>query len=474
MPSSGFFHAMFDSLPNEAAVLDESASIVVVNEAWRQFANNNGGEKNGNHYVGWNYLDVCRNAVQVAHDGVINEIATGLEDMVHGHRASFHIEYAFTSDPDSNWFDLVASRFTEGDNLFVLVQHHDITQRKRAALKQEETDAMLRGVLDALPVGIWIMNSDGNIIDGNPAGQSIWGGARYVGTERFAEYKGWWLDTGRLIEAHEWAAARAIREGETTINEELMIETFDGLTRKVILNSAIPLRDDNGAISGAIIVNQDITSRKLMEDMLRNAGKAVEDANRELREVLSREQAKARTDELTKIANRRHFFDLANELFSVADRYEESLAVIIFDVDHFKQFNDLFGHDVGDMVLREVAQLAHAQMRQPDVIGRYGGEEFVAVLPNTDAHGATVVAENIRRQIAGWRGEVNGKRLQVSVSLGVAERMAGDDRIENVIKRADQALHLAKSAGRNCTRIDQSTFRRASKPPGDSRPRRTH
>lgn len=472
MPSPDFFHAMFNSLPNEAAVLDETASIVAINEAWRQFANNNGGEENGNHYVGWNYLDVCRNSVQLAHDGVIDEVAAGLEEMLHGYRTSLHIEYAFTSDPDSNWFDLIASRFTEGDRLFVLVQHQDITLRKRAALKLEKTDSVLRSVLDALPIGVWIMNVDGTIVDGNPAGQTIWGGARYIGTERFAEYKGWWLDTGRLIEAHEWAGARAIHEGATTINEELMIETFDGSTRKVILNSAIPLRDEAGAISGAIIVNQDITSRKLMEDMLRNAGKAVEVANRELREVLSREQAKARTDELTSIANRRHFFDIAHELFSVADRYEEPLSVIIFDVDHFKQFNDLFGHDVGDTVLREVARLAQAQMRQADVIGRYGGEEFVAALPNTDVHGAIVLAENIRRQIAGWRGDVSGKRLQVSVSLGVAERMPGDDRIENVIKRADQALLAAKASGRNCTRGGPSALRPGIQDSG--LPRRTH
>lgn len=472
MKSMEFLQAIFDNLPNHGAVLDKTGMIVKVNEAWRHFAQDHGGDAQ-EFYIGWNYLDVCREAIRQTHDQVIDEIAQGLDEMLHGDRQQLLIEYALDPGGESGWFDLVASRFEHKQEVFILLQHQDITVRKKAELKLQKTDAMLRSVLDALPVGVWIMNTEGTIIDGNPAGLDIWGGGRFVGPEKFGEYKGWWLDTGRRIEASEWAGARAITRGETSINEELMIETFDGSTRKILLNSAIPLRDEAGVVTGAIIVNQDITSRKLMEDMLRNAGEAVEAANRELREVLAREQEKARTDELTQLANRRHFFDLANELFSVSDRYETPLSVLIFDVDYFKRFNDLFGHDVGDLVLREVAAIARNQMRQPDVIGRYGGEEFVAVLPNTDLHGAMAVAENIRRQIGGWRGDVSGKRLQVSVSLGVAERLPGDERIENLIKRADQALHAAKAAGRNCTRADSVQTRRPP-PVGGETPRHTH
>ena len=108
------------------------------------------------------------------------------------------------------------------------------------------------------------MDRKGRITHGNPAGLRIWGGARYVGPDRFGEYKGWWSDTGKSIEPHEWAAARAIQQGETSLDELIDIECFDG-TRKTILNSAVPIRGRDGSITGAIIVNQDISDRRRIE-----------------------------------------------------------------------------------------------------------------------------------------------------------------------------------------------------------------
>jgi hypothetical protein len=123
---------------------------------------------------------------------------------------------------------------------------------------------LLPQVLEALPVGVWIMDCTGCITHGNPAGRRIWGGARYVGPARFGEYKGWWADTGRRIAADEWAATRAISRGETSLDEVIDIECFDG-SRKTILNSALPLRNSAGDIIGAIIINQDITDRRRSE-----------------------------------------------------------------------------------------------------------------------------------------------------------------------------------------------------------------
>ena len=152
---------------------------------------------------------------------------------------------------------------------------HDITERVQAedALRQKEQ--LLRMVMETLPVGVWVMNRDGRIIDSNPAGRQIWGGARYVGVEQFGEYKGWWADTGRPIEPHEWAAARAIENGETSLNELVEIESFDGV-RKTILNSAVPLRDAQGGIVGAIVVNQDVTERRRAEAEMRKLSSAVQ------------------------------------------------------------------------------------------------------------------------------------------------------------------------------------------------------
>ncbi|WP_298273549.1 ATP-binding protein [Geobacter sp.] len=138
-----------------------------------------------------------------------------------------------------------------------------------------ENEAMLRLVMETLPVGVWIIDHDGLILRSNPAGEKIWGGARYVGMERYGEYRGWWADTGKRIEPHEWGAARAVTKGETSLDEVIEIEAFDG-RRKTILHSAVPLRDQMGRIVGAIVVNQDITERKRAENEVRRLNEELE------------------------------------------------------------------------------------------------------------------------------------------------------------------------------------------------------
>ena len=150
----------------------------------------------------------------------------------------------------------------------VLVVCQDVTERKRAEQELKEQEAMLRNVLETLPIGVWIVDAEGTIIHGNQAGQKIWSGARYVGIEQYHEYKGWWADTGKSIEPQEWAAARAVIRGETSLDEEIDIESFDG-TRKTILHSAVPLRDSAQRITGAVIINQDISARREAEFTLR-------------------------------------------------------------------------------------------------------------------------------------------------------------------------------------------------------------
>jgi PAS domain S-box-containing protein len=146
----------------------------------------------------------------------------------------------------------------------------DITERKLAEKELKEQKRLLEQIIEIIPVGLWITDKNGLIVHGNTYGKKIWGGERLVGIDQFAQYKGWWPDSGTLIEPEEWAAARAIQKGETSLNEEIIIETFDG-TRKTILNSSIPIRDSNQQISGAIIVNQDVTERKKTEEDLRES-----------------------------------------------------------------------------------------------------------------------------------------------------------------------------------------------------------
>ena len=140
----------------------------------------------------------------------------------------------------------------------------DLTEHKIAVEALRQNEILLKSVMKLLPIGIWILDENGSIVSGNAAGLEIWGGIKFVGIEDFGEYKGWMVSTGKLIEPHEWSSSRAIQKGESSFDEEIEIECFDG-THKIILSSTVPFRDSDGHIRGAIVTNQDITERKKTE-----------------------------------------------------------------------------------------------------------------------------------------------------------------------------------------------------------------
>jgi len=134
----------------------------------------------------------------------------------------------------------------------------------------------------------------------------------------------------------------------------------------------------------------------------------------------------------------------------------KSLSVLILDIDYFKSVNDGFGHDAGDEVLREFADRLKASIRGIDLACRYGGEEFVVVMPDTDLGIATMVAERIRRRIAGEPFPIEGgsRSIEVTISVGIAARMGPQDNVAQMLKRADEALYRAKRDGRNRVAAD--------------------
>ncbi|MFG0329726.1 MAG: PAS domain S-box protein [Phycisphaerales bacterium] len=146
----------------------------------------------------------------------------------------------------------------------------DVTERNLAIEALRRSEEQMRAMLQTLPVGVWLINEEGRIILGNPAGERIWEGAEYVPTDEFHVYKAWRPGEDDPLPAEEWAGYRAIHHGETTIEETLEIECFDG-SRKIILNSAVPIRDDDGSVRGAVVVNEDITDRKKAEYALRES-----------------------------------------------------------------------------------------------------------------------------------------------------------------------------------------------------------
>jgi signal transduction histidine kinase len=134
---------------------------------------------------------------------------------------------------------------------------------------------LIQKILDSLPIGVWVANTEGVLVANNPAGQAVWQGERWIGVDQYSEYKGWWSDTGKRIAAEEWGMARAVMKGEMSLNEMVDIECFDG-TRKTILNSAMPILDDDGKMLVAIAINQDITELKKTQDALMLARRHLE------------------------------------------------------------------------------------------------------------------------------------------------------------------------------------------------------
>ncbi|MEL7448827.1 MAG: sensor domain-containing diguanylate cyclase, partial [Pseudomonadota bacterium] len=167
-------------------------------------------------------------------------------------------------------------------------------------------------------------------------------------------------------------------------------------------------------------------------------------------------ERQAITDDLTGLYNRGHFLDLARREFSRSVRYDSELSLILLDADHFKSINDLHGHQAGDEVLRALAEICDSATRSFDIVGRYGGEEFVIVLPETPIDVATTVARRIRSGVD--QALKVGEQLEVrlTISAGVASRTARTPDLLSLINTADQALYAAKRDGRNQVKIAQA------------------
>ena len=208
------------------------------------------------------------------------------------------------------------------------------------------------------------------------------------------------------------------------VNEEVFWRK-DGSSFPVEYTS-IPIVQ-NGVTKGAVITFRDITRRKKAEEKLRRL---------------------ATTDHLTGIFNRKRFEELLRQEIRRSNRYGTRISVAMFDLDHFKRINDTHGHEIGDKVLQEVAELTKQNLRETDIFSRWGGEEFMILALETDRNGIMRLAEKTRLAIARHAFDsVN----QVTASFGIAQYQPGESPA-SFMKRLDEALYKAKNAGRNCIR----------------------
>lgn len=170
--------------------------------------------------------------------------------------------------------------------------------------------------------------------------------------------------------------------------------------------------------------------------------------NRELGEAMEQIRELVNVDSLTGVCNRRRLFEVIHEESNRYSRSPGSFSICLMDIDHFKLVNDTHGHQAGDAILQAVAKCVAGDLRTIDCFGRYGGEEFLMVLPQTPLEGAHIKAERVRKKVASLKFPAIGDDFRVTVSIGVAE-YHNDESTDDTLQRADKALYRAKDAGRN-------------------------
>jgi diguanylate cyclase (GGDEF)-like protein/PAS domain S-box-containing protein len=354
------------------------------------------------------------------------------------------VQHARDGSPLNFEASIMALYDHEGQVTGYVSANHDITERKRAELALKASEARFRNLTSSLPDAVYILdltsfaatyfNHDlflGYCRDELMALGSI---LHQIHPEDSAGVMAYWQQavSGAAAGSHEYRLRHKAGHWEWVASRvKIVAHGADEQPREIM------------------IILTTITERKQAEAELLRAKEALEAANRELQQALAREQQLARTDELTGVYNRRHFFDLAQQELAVAQRYGHPLSVILFDIDFFKQINDNFGHQIGDEVIQQVAAIGGAHLREADVFARYGGEEFILLLPNTSAQQARFLAERIRKAIAGRAIAAGGAPVRTTISAGIAELAPGDETIDRLIQRADQALYGAKEGGRN-------------------------
>ncbi len=306
----------------------------------------------------------------------------------------------------------------------------DITERKRMEEELRESEARLSNITEMIGEGLYVLDELGHIQFMNPEAEKLlgWNEAELLGKEFYAMVHCEKTD-GTGVTTSECSILKNVGLGGTYRSEDNLFTRRDGVLFPVSI-VATPLMK-HGQFAGTVVVFQDITDRKRMEAELEM-----------LNEFLVRQ---ATTDPLTGISNRVKFTDSLNMEIRRAGRFGTELTLIMFDVDHFKDINDNYGHQAGDEVLRNLTGLVTNSIRASDLFARWGGEEFMILIINTSINKARLFAEKLRRMIDSRKFPVVG---HVTCSFGVAQ-MEADDNDDRFTRRVDDALYRAKARGRN-------------------------
>lgn len=317
--------------------------------------------------------------------------------------------YIFNLLPVEN-FDLTSLAYTITAICFIWAFYN----RKLFDLRPIARSEAFKGMSD----GVLILDDQNRIADFNPAAQKI---MDFLSIDMIGE---------KLSDLCEVELATKILMENTA--KPLHLKK-DGRSNFYDLRIS-HLSDRKKRAVGRILSFRDITKQKQMEAQLKYY---------------------ATTDSLTGILNRRHFNHMAEIELHRCIRYNNPLSLCMIDIDHFKNVNDNYGHDIGDLVMKEMVKVCQQILREADLFSRWGGEEFVLLLPETDLESASEVAERLRSSIEKTVVETSGGKLSITISIGVVQVETTSTALEEGLKNADMAMYHAKGSGRNrCTALN--------------------
>jgi diguanylate cyclase (GGDEF)-like protein len=414
------FQTIIDNLPSGVTLMDKDLRFVAWNAEVKQLLNFPDALFDPD-----NPPDLSKVALFNARRGEYGPGDPDEQALALVERARQRLPHVFErTRPDGTVLEIRGRPLPDGG--FVTI-YTDMTERKRAEEEVRRTASFLQAVLDHLPFGMMVVDKDIRCRYWNRQSETLFDlppgfvrqGIPMEDVVRQIARNG--IYGPGEIEDHVGRRLKIIGGFQEHVVE---LTRPDGRSLRVM---GAPVLIE-GAPEGLVLLQEDITERKNHQATLERL---------------------ATTDHLTGLLNRRAFLDATEKEIRRAHRYGQPLALIMLDVDHFKRINDGHGHPAGDEVLRRVAGACRDMLRDGDLMGRFGGEEFAITLVQPPLQVAAAVAERLRKAVAGLAIEHEGRRIGVTISLGIAEIGADITGLDHLISKADACLYAAKRDGRN-------------------------
>jgi diguanylate cyclase (GGDEF)-like protein/PAS domain S-box-containing protein len=413
-----FARATIDALSAELCVLDQNGIIVAVNQAWKRFYDENSPNPQDypNYGLGINYLEVCDRA-RGRYSEEAAPMAAGIRAVISGEQASFTLEYPCPSPTEQRWFRVGVTRFRGAAHQVVLT-HENITERKKTEFELRLAATVYKAIGEA----VLVADARSFIVAINPAFTELTGyaEAEVIGQSTKMLTSG---RNGKNFYRNMWHVLEKTGhwQGKIWTRHKDGSESLDWLRINTIY-------DERGAVQQRTGMYSTITDQKLAEQAL---------------------WEQANFDTLTGLPNRSMFHDRLEQEIKKAHRVGLPLALMFIDLDHFKDVNDTLGHDMGDLLLKDVAQHLRHCVRETDVVARLGGDEFTVILGALDDPGTIErVANNILHHLA-QPFQLEMETVYISASIGITLFPNDAREISALLKNADQAMYAAKNFGRN-------------------------